>query len=1547
MDDLFDELMVVLGDDVPKDRIGRSYDASHSQQEPTLEIDHFPLLPEHSRYWPMQSREELSRHEASQQSVGTGRNRTQTRPPDTLVRGPALGLNLERVSVRRCNTEYPLQGDRVSSHGDGGRRNPSWECVGLSGTLQSPYFGRNLCSSPTDEAWREIPGCQPPQRAAPHGSRRLLGVRAVGDTTRSRFRHPRSTAPVSQLSSAPSGTIPYSHAPPIAQGVSLLSVNILPDKYRGLFQFPLFNAVQSKCFPLVYGSDDNVVLSSPTGSGKTAILELAICRLSVRMEPGSYKIVYQAPTKALCSERKRDWEKRFSVIGLSCTELTGDTQQSQLRNVKDGDIIVTTPEKWDSMTRRWEDHRKLLEMVRLFLIDEVHILKEDRGATLEVVVSRMKSIGSDVRFIALSATVPNSADIAEWLGKCSSVTQSPAHDQRFGEEFRPVKLQKFVYGYQSPGNDFVFDKKLDRALQEVIQKHSVRKPIMVFCMTRAMCISTAKVLAQCCSTAKPADRMWSAPTIQFSFKDKDLHATGACGVAFHHAGLDQKDRALVERLFLEGHLSVICCTSTLAVGVNLPTHLVVIKNTATWSNGGPKEYVDLEVMQMLGRAGRPQFDDTGVAVIMTRREHRVRYEKMVSGTEILESCLHENLVEHINAEIGLGTITNAESAKRWLRSTFLYVRLKKNPSHYAITGEKGIQGIEKRLEEICERNIKLLTEEGLVMVEGGRLRCSELGLAMARYYVKFGSMKTILSLKERAGLSDVRTTTDKVKIAALASAEEFREIRFRSGEKGLYKELNRSPGMRFPVKGDLWNSSHKVQLVIQFEVGMMEFPTDPGFQKYRTSLLQDKALIFQHCHRVIRCIIDCKIYSKDATTVKAALELGRSLKAKAWENSPSQLRQIEGFGPVAIKKLVNAGIRNLEMLARLESHKIETTLSRNPPFGANVLKVAQSVPLFRIFCSQISASGNGKDNVKLTVKVELGFLNSRPPERFRGSLLFANLVVERSDGLLVDFRRLPVPKLEGGKAVQFNVYLGTPEHSVLCHLVCEDIVGTIKTHELKPMVDTCLFLRKLIFSPPQKAHDDGTDSSQVREPAGSEEEYGDAEFIAAVEDLDFSHIRGLGESLTDQTRLNTAANARMLASNANGVRANGVSEEAETQEPHQLPNGNWACKHKCGDKSKCKHFCCREGLEKRPKAVKATGGTVAMKPNTVLGAKPAESGSSSQETIGRQALPYRPQSNAMLKGVRTDEGFDGSLPPLKPDPPLSTEMTRLKRLHEAHGGEAGSKVRRLSAIPLRPKGKSTPESASGTIHGERLSDDDDGLPTLERLLREGTGYKWCPETMTSKPKRGILKHPIGREAETNENGVDGVRGVGSRVGSVGIKQTNTVHGAFDSGSQVLGDTKPKDEIADSGERIFDVPILGVGKSLDEPAGEGDKIPKVEHVAKGEEGTALYEDLNAWDVKQEPKVAVAPPTGLRVGRIKQEDRRAIEQDTPVPSKRLKCGAEPEYGSRQRLKPEDGEDLDYVVMYASQGSIKKEWEIKEEGAGETLQERTSSEDFVIYV
>jgi ATP-dependent DNA helicase HFM1/MER3 len=253
---------------------------------------------------------------------------------------------------------------------------------------------------------------------------------------------------------------PPSKTPPVVQGIQLVPVTALPDQLRSVFSFDIFNAVQSGCFASAFESDDNLVVSAPTGSGKTVIMELAICRLVAECKAQDFKVVYQAPTKSLCAERYNDWQKKFSILNLECAELTGDTDFGQLQKVQKASIIITTPEKWDSVTRKWKDHAKLMQLVKLFLVDEVHILRDERGATLEAVVSRMKSVVSKIRFVALSATVPNSEDIANWLGKNSITQHLPAHRKVFGESFRPVQLKKYVYGFEANGNDFAFESML-------------------------------------------------------------------------------------------------------------------------------------------------------------------------------------------------------------------------------------------------------------------------------------------------------------------------------------------------------------------------------------------------------------------------------------------------------------------------------------------------------------------------------------------------------------------------------------------------------------------------------------------------------------------------------------------------------------------------------------------------------------------------------------------------------------------------------------------------------------------------------------------------------------------------------------------------------------------------------------------------------------------------------------------------------------------------------------------------------------------------------
>ncbi|KAF7186742.1 ATP-dependent DNA helicase MER3 [Pseudocercospora fuligena] len=960
---------------------------------------------------------------------------------------------------------------------------------------------------------------------------------------------------------------------PIVQGIRLVPTRQLPDRFRAIFPFPLLNAVQSKCFPVIYKTNDNFVLSSPTGSGKTAILELAICRLINGYTNGTFKIVYQAPTKSLCAERQRDWQAKFGPLDLQCAELTGDTDNAQLRNVQHASIIITTPEKWDSMTRKWKDHQKLMQMVKLFLIDEVHILKEDRGPTLEAVVSRMKSVGSDVRFVALSATVPNSQDIATWLGKDAMNPGIPAPRERFGEEFRPVRLQRHVCGYQGPSNDFAFDKVLDSKLPDIIAKYSQRKPIMVFCFTRKACVETAKLLTTWWSDAGPRDRYWNAPRGRVQIVDKDLRERVASGVAFHHAGLTAEDRTAIEKGYLGGEIGVICCTSTLAVGVNLPCHMVIIKNTVTYTQGnGLKEYSDLEVMQMLGRAGRPQFDDSAVAVIMTRLQKQETYEKMVSGSEVLESRLHLNLIEHLNAEIGLGTVNNLSSAKKWLAGTFLYVRLKDNPEHYAIEGDAPGSSIDERLEKICRQGITRLEENDLI--KGTiKYQCTEFGDSMSRYYIQFETMKSLLALPSKAKISEILST--------MAQAAEFKEVRFRQGEKPPYKELNKNNSIKFPIPGTLEHSACKVSLIIQSVLGAVELPTEDvkHTMEYRTS----KAIIWQHAHRLIRCIIDCQLYLDDAVTARNALMLARSLGGQVWDDSPLHMKQLEGIGFVFVRKLVNAGIRSIVDLESIEAYRIEQILSRNPPFGAQVHEQAKAFPRLRIGLKIVGEHVVKKgEHVTVKVKAEIGFLNDKAPLMFQRKPVYICLLADTSDGHKLHFARISAKKMEKGMDVLFSANLTSQGQVIRAFLMCDDIAGTQQTAMLKPEIPSYSF-------PTPKMLEDAKNHSQelkINAPntskrrlaaagsqtAANDEEFGDAGLedadLAAAGNDDFADLDDFDDSgapLKHKTNL----------SSKNSI---------EHYEPRQLPSGRWQCNHKC--KKKCKHECCEIGLEKKPKPPK-------------------------------------------------------------------------------------------------------------------------------------------------------------------------------------------------------------------------------------------------------------------------------------------------------------------------------------------------------------------------
>lgn len=381
--------------------------------------------------------------------------------------------------------------------------------------------------------------------------------------------------------------------------------------------------------------------------------------------------------------------------------------------------------------------------------------------------------------------------------------------------------------------------------------------------------------------------------------------------------------------------------------------MVIIKNTVGWLDGGCKEYSDLELMQMLGRAGRPQFDDSAIAIILTRKERVNHYERLVSGSESLESCLHLHLIDHLNAEIGLGNVTDVESAVRWLAGTFLFVRLRRNPTHYKLKEGANRDDEDEMLRQICEKDIKLLQDCDLVSSEN--LKSTQFGDAMARYYVRFETMQTLLTLKPQASMCQIVSygqsdwvEANTVQLDVVAQAEEFRDIRLKSGEKSLYKEVNRAHGIRFPIKVDIATPAHKISLLIQSELGAMDFPDGEQFQKHKFAFQQDKTFVFSHINRLIRCVIDCQICLADSIAVRNALELARCFGARVWDDSPLQMKQIEQIGIVAVRKFAGAGITSIEELEATEAHQIDMVLSKNPPFGVKLLARLGDFPKLRV-----------------------------------------------------------------------------------------------------------------------------------------------------------------------------------------------------------------------------------------------------------------------------------------------------------------------------------------------------------------------------------------------------------------------------------------------------------------------------------------------------------------------------------------------------------------------------------------------------------------------
>ena len=357
----------------------------------------------------------------------------------------------------------------------------------------------------------------------------------------------------------------------------------------------------------------SLVVASPTASGKTLLALLAAYR---KAKEQRRKVVYLAPLRALASEKYAEFSE-LTRFGIDTVISTGDYDSSG-ELLGRGDVIVLTNERFDSVMR----HRvSWLNSVGLFIADEVHLAGNDsRGPTLEMILTKALHLGLDAQLLALSATISNVKTLAEWL-----------HATPVELDWRPVPLREGVYDYSrilfTDGQErqvprSTYGPPIDVAMDTVKEGGQA----LVFANTRRRAVSLATKAAELTqrqlsseekkATSEAARRILASG--EETSLSRLLAEVVAKGSAFHHAGLETEHRRIVEDYYRAKAIKLLAATPTLAAGVNIPARRVVIADMTRYDveRGGNAEISVLEYRQMAGRAGRPQYDDHGEAVMI-------------------------------------------------------------------------------------------------------------------------------------------------------------------------------------------------------------------------------------------------------------------------------------------------------------------------------------------------------------------------------------------------------------------------------------------------------------------------------------------------------------------------------------------------------------------------------------------------------------------------------------------------------------------------------------------------------------------------------------------------------------------------------------------------------------------------------------------------------------------------------------------------------------------------------------------------------------------
>ena len=427
----------------------------------------------------------------------------------------------------------------------------------------------------------------------------------------------------------------------------------------------------------LFDEKKNFLITIPTASGKTLIAMLAILS---HLSKHKTKVVYLTPLRALTSEKFEEFKKleklslgRKIKVALS----TGDSKEKK-EKLEDADVIFLTNESMDANMAFQQDW---IYDIGLVVSDEIHLIGDDtRGPTLEIVLTRLRSgfIGKNPpKIIGLSATISNSNELADWLD-CELVEST----------FRRVPLSEAVYSRHIITNQDREETEGNLTNNRQESRHQKDwiglgldtvdngDQCLIFAMTRKNAVAWAKEAGR--DVVKMLTEIQRKELEQISKKilPKDSYDNTKLttelahmvknGTAFHHAGLDQRCRSIIETEFRNGHIKLLSATPTLAAGVNLPARRVVIPSVMRYTNNGLEKISILEYKQMCGRAGRPQYDDMGESIIIAKGY----------PDEILEYYV-DGIPEPLNSKT-----LDEDSSLRINLLGYIYTSSKFNPTSY-------------------------------------------------------------------------------------------------------------------------------------------------------------------------------------------------------------------------------------------------------------------------------------------------------------------------------------------------------------------------------------------------------------------------------------------------------------------------------------------------------------------------------------------------------------------------------------------------------------------------------------------------------------------------------------------------------------------------------------------------------------------------------------------------------------------------------------------------------------------------------------------------